>query len=430
MTTIKNFDALATTPLRRDALEIAEAGYEAIKTRPALEAAVRIEGDTLIVKEERYTLTPNGKLLFVGVGKCSDAGAMAIEKICGERLTGGIALDVSFSETCKATLQKIECFNGTHPSPSEANVAATAHILSMLAGLNTDDTVIFLISGGGSTLLCSPVSGTCTEEAELLHALFNAGATIQEINTIRKHASLARGGFLAEAAHPAQVIGLIFSDVPGNDIEFIASGPTVKDITTVDDARALLAKYAITIDPHMLIETPKEERFFERIHNILIVSNDSALVAMKQKAEEKGYHAEIITDVLTGEAAEVARTLVANVHTAPTKTVHLYGGETTVTITGEAGKGGRNQEMALAGLRDIAAGEILLTIASDGRDNSDCAGALCDTLVRDAATAAGVSIENHLRTHSSYDFWQKINAGLITGETESNVSDLIVVMKE
>lgn len=426
---IQNTDALAVSDERKVALAIAEAAYDAINTQKVVERLVRVQDDILYVDGAERQLSPQGRLFFVGVGKCAADGALAVEKACGDALTGGIALDVHFSPVCRTSLQKVECFNGTHPSPSEANVQASSRILALLAGMNEHDTVIMLISGGGSTLLCSPMSGTCTEEAMLLKELFRVGATIQEINTIRKHASLARGGYLAKAAYPAQIISMIFSDVPGNDIEFISSGPTVRDNTTVADAMAILDKYRIALDPKMLIETPKESQFFEKVTNVLAVSNTRALEAMKEEAERHGYTANIITDTITGEAATVGRDIVNNLHTLPPKNVCLYGGETTVTITGEAGKGGRSQEMALAALSDIREGELFVPFASDGWDNGEHAGGMCDTISMNAATKAGISVEEYLAQHRSFDFFETTGNAIITGETGDNVSDLIIALK-
>ena len=426
---IKNFENLAQSDLRRAALALMEVAYAAIDTQKVVGRTVQIAGDVLTINGIERHLAPDGRLFFIGVGKCAADGALAIEEVCGDRLTGGIALDVHIAPTCLATLKRIECFSGTHPSPSEANVEATKHILALLSGMTDKDTVIMLISGGGSTLLCSPVFGTCTDEIMLLKQLFNVGATIQEINTVRKHASLARGGNLAKAAFPAQVVSMIFSDVPGNDLEFISSGPTVRDTTTVADATAILEKYKIVLDARMLIETPKEAQYFEKVANTLVVSNIHALEAMKTEAQRQGFNTNIVTDILTGEASLVGHDIVNTLHTLPPKTAYLYGGETTVTITGGTGKGGREQEMALAGLTDIRDGELLVPFASDGWDNTENAGGVCDTITKDAAVKAGISVEEYLSQHRSFDFFEATGNAIKTGETGANVSDLIIALK-
>jgi glycerate 2-kinase len=304
----------------------------------------------------------------------------------------------------------------------------------MLDSLRKNDLVIIIVSGGGSTLLCLPeAGGTCVEEGLVLQQLFLAGANIQDINTIRKHLSFARGGFLAKHAYPAQVISLIFSDVPGNDFEYIASGPTIKDTSTVDDADAILAKYGILkacgLQRCGLIETPKEDKYFERVQNILLVSNDLALKAMAEKAAALGYAPTICTNSLTGEAREVGVKVAKELHASSRRVARLYGGETTVTVR-HSGKGGRSQELALSAMAEIKPEEIIIAFATDGRDNTDAAGAICDTMIKERAMKLGLDPKIHLETNSSYDFFEKTGGHIMTGYTGSNVSDLLIALKE
>ncbi|MDO8566794.1 MAG: glycerate-2-kinase family protein, partial [bacterium] len=238
---IQNFDLLATNAMRHDALKIAEAGYEAIRTDAVIKSKVRVSGDELHIGESVYPLVGRG-VYFVGVGKCAIAAARAIGELLGDTLTGGVALDVSAGEQSGHTNKKIEVYIGTHPLPSEVNVRATKRIMEFLAGRIESDLVIMVVSGGGSTLLCLPeASMTCLDEGTLFTELTERGASIQEINVVRKHISRARGGALAVAAYPAEVVSLIASDVPDNDIGLIASGPTVLDASTIDDAKTILA---------------------------------------------------------------------------------------------------------------------------------------------------------------------------------------------
>ncbi|MDZ4227020.1 MAG: DUF4147 domain-containing protein, partial [Patescibacteria group bacterium] len=369
------------------------------------------------------------RIFFVGVGKCAAAAAEALEGILGERITGGIALDVAIPPLCKT--ERIECILGTHPSPSEVNANGTKRIIEMLSGLEEGDLAITLVSGGGSTLLCSPTGSlTCLSESALLGELFRRGATIQEINTLRKHISLARGGGLAKAAYPAEVLGLVISDVPGNDLSFIASGPTVRDETTIADAMVVIKGHGLSgISEGDLAETPKEEMYFKRVHNTLLVSNRDALEAMKGMASERGYSAEIVIDELTGEAKDAAREVLARLRAASAKSAHLYGGETTVALGSSDGIGGRCQEFALALLDGVAEDEIIVPFSSDGRDNSDAAGAIADTVSASHADELGVSAGVYLREHRSYDFFKETGDALKTGYTGSNVSDLIVALK-
>ncbi len=240
MNKIQNFDELAKSGLRRAVLNIAEAGFAAIDTEGAVKRSVRVEGDELEINSHKFDLGKINNLYVVGVGKCSLEAGRELEKILGDRITGGIVIDVHVG-----ALKKIKTFTGTHPLPTNENVDATKHIIKLLKDCNEDDLVIFIISGGGSTLLCQPENYTCLEEADIFSCLTGAGATIQELNTVRKHISLARGGFLAKYAYPASSLALIFSDVPGNDLEFIASGPTIKDTTTVADAARVAGKYSL-----------------------------------------------------------------------------------------------------------------------------------------------------------------------------------------
>src|SRR3989344_2950392 len=316
MSRIKNFDEIAISPARRAALEIAEAALDAVDTRKTVKENIRFENGKLYIKNLSYSLEKTKKIAVVGIGKCAMEAASELENILGDHLYGGIVLDVY--ESYKCTLQKIECFIGTHPLPSEKNIEATRKIVELLNALGEEDLVIFIISGGGSTLLCLPKGKAgCFDEKLIVVELMRRGANISEINTIRKHLSLARGGYLAKYAYPAQVISLIFSDVPGNDIEFVASGPTVKDTTTVSDTDTILAKYDILkscgIEYCGLVETPKDGIYFKKVNNILFMSNIIALNAMKNKARELEFSAKIVTDKLSGEA-KAAGLLIAGDH--------------------------------------------------------------------------------------------------------------------
>ena len=426
---IENFGTLAQNELRTDALSIAEAGFAAVDTGAAFARALRIENDELRIKDRVYPLLGR-RIFFVGVGKCANAAAEAVEQLLGERLTGGIAFDVSPAEG--APLRKIEPFVGTHPLPTEANVQATKRIVGLLSDRDESDLVIVLISGGGSTLLCLPPNAmTCTNETALWNELTSRGASIQDINTVRKHLSLARGGGLAAAAHPAEVISLIISDVPGNDLGFIASGPTVPDETSVADAEAILTRYSIAPPTDVeLTETPKDRDYFKRVTNVLFLSNEDALAAMQEEAVRRGYAASVVDDRIVGEAREVGHAVAEKLHDAPAKTVLLYAGESTVTLGSHYGKGGRNQEMALAALNELRSGELILPFASDGRDNTDRAGAISDEMTRAHVFAQNLSIEEHLDAHTAYDFFNATGDALITGYTGSNVSDLIIAIKQ
>ena len=301
---IQNFETLTSNTARLNALSIAEAGYAAVNTGAALMQKLSVENGVLHIDNAAYPLTGR-RVFFVGIGKCAIDAAVAIEKILGEYLTRGIALDVSLLE--RPLLTKIIPFIGTHPLPSEANERATEHIVEMLLHCTADDLVITLISGGGSTLLClheAPM--TCLDDGALFSELTARGATIQDINPVRKHPSLARGGGLAKIAFPAEVVSLIISDVPGNDIASVASGPTVLDTSTIADAQAILTRYGVTPSTKIaFIETSKEEKYFEHVTNTLFLSNRDALLATQGEASRRGYAATIVDEHFAGEASEI-----------------------------------------------------------------------------------------------------------------------------
>ena len=426
---IQNAEALAENELRRDALTIAEAGFAAIHTETVVNNKVQVIHGELHIADKKYKIAGRN-IFYVGVGKCAIVAGRAIEKVLGDALTAGIAMDIA--DKNPDSHSKIETRIGTHPLPSEANVRATERILDFLAGRREDDLVLMLISGGGSTLLCSPRAPmTCIDERTLFEELTARGAAIQDINTVRKHLSRARGGALAKAAYPAEVVSLIVSDVPGDDLAFIASGPTLLDTSTVADAEAVLARYGVMPPAGIeFIETPKEQIYFKRVTNMLFLASRDALSAMKEEAEKRGYGTTIVDDQYTGEARDLGRSIVERLHTAPTKTALLYAGESTVTISGDHGTGGRNQEMALATVEYLNPDELILSFASDGHDNTDYAGAIADEATRVHALSHALSPGGYLDGHRSYDFFAATGDALITGYTGSNVSDLIIALKK
>ena len=426
---IQNFNELATTDARRALLTIAEAGYEAIDTTMVLAKTMRLDGNTLTLADQTIDLAGVGKIVFIGIGKCAVEAGVFAEGLLGDRIADGVVVDV---KPCPP-LTHIKTFMGTHPLPSDENLLAAEAIVAAVTGLTEKDLVVFVISGGGSTLLFLPEDKTSREEIPIMQALIDAGATIREINTIRKHLSYARGGNLAKDAYPARVISLIFSDVVGDDPSFIASGPTVRDETTMADASAVLAKFDILKKCNRekcgLIETPKDDNYFANVSNMLVVSNRHALEAMKTTAERLGLAAEIRGSDLTGEADDVGKVIADAVRAAPPRTALLWAGETTVTVHNPAGRGGRNLELCASALRFVSEGEEILSFASDGRDHGEFAGAICDTITRKAAGDLGVDPETFRAADDTYGLFEKIGNYVMTGDTGSNVSDLIIGLK-
>jgi len=425
---IQNFDQLATTPARRALLEIAEAGFQAIDTAAVTREAIRRDGDQLTVGGEMIDLKQIDRLIFIAIGKCAADAAVAAAEILGDRIVRGVVLDVKKCPDVK----KLEAFCGTHPLPSDENLAATEAIVAALKDLTERDLVIFVISGGGSTLLFLPQNRDDREEIAIWNALTNAGATIEELNTVRKHLSLARGGGLAKYAYPARVVSLIFSDVPGDDISFVSSGPTVQDETSIQDAERVLAKFDVLKTCGMekcdLIETPKDEKYFARVKNVVAVSNRRALEAMQGMAQKLGFETEIRDTKLAGEVAEVATMIADAIHEAQPKTVLLWGGETTVEIKG-SGKGGRNLQLAATALDFVSDGEEILSFGSDGHDHGPYAGAICDTITKQAIAVAGLDLKQFRDNDNAQELFEKAGNYLLTGDTGSNVSDLIIALK-
>lgn len=417
--TIKNAGELATTPLREDALRILEAGYQAILTKEVIQKDVEVNGQYLRVGERVMSLGVFKRIFFVGIGKCAlDAGEVFEEKL-GSWLTGGIILDVR-----GATLKKLRSKVGTHPFPSEQNVKAAESIAELLEGLTDTDLLITVISGGASSLLCLPSDLSCEALGLITKTLMAQGATISEINTFRKHISKIQGGQFAKMAYPATVVSLIFSDVPGDDIAIVASGPTVLDTTTIADARGVLKKYNIEelckLPECEFVETPKDPEYFQRVYNILFVTNKKALFAMKGEAERLGYNAEIASAEFQGEARDAGKYFMQEAVTP--KTCRLLGGETTVVVKKE-GKGGRCQEVALGALSEVREGALLVAATSDGWDNTPFAGAIADSETLARARELGLDPLSASENNQAYDFFEKIGSHIDTGRTGANVSD-------
>ncbi|MEK7137950.1 MAG: DUF4147 domain-containing protein [Patescibacteria group bacterium] len=446
---IKNFSKLAVTKERKDALKIAEAGLEAIDTQKVILNKVKLQKNSLVINKKVFSIKNVKNIYVVAIGKCAGESALALEKVLGKKIKAGIALDVKKVSGLKIT----KSLAGSHPFPSQRNANASTEIVNLIKNLSYDDLVLFVISGGGSTLLCLPRSkvrtlpnssnpnfyyrgaprkGTCQEETLIVQKLMDSGATINEINTVRKHLSVARGGYLAKYAYPAKSIALIFSDVIGNDPQFIASGPTVKATTTIRQALEILNKYHVqkvcAIEDCCLVETPKSDEFFSKVSNQIFVSSEVALKAMSATAKKLGYKVKICTTCLKGEARGIGAKIAAEINRAKPKTILLYGGETTVHVKGK-GKGGRNMELVLSALNTIKSDSLILSLASDGIDNTDSAGALCDKLTSEKAEKLKLKPIRYLAENNSYPFFKKTGDYLQTGKTGSNVSDLVIAIK-
>ncbi len=435
--------------LRTDALAIFQAGLKAVNSINSVKKHLIRDDDKIKVGDRTYDLNQYDRILVVGGGKASAAMAQPVEEILGERLKDGI-LNVKYSHA--VPLNTIRINEAGHPVPDEAGLNGTQQIIQLLRQSDERDLVICLISGGGSALMPSPAEGlTLEDKRQLTRLLLESGATIQEINALRKHVSQIKGGRLARLAYPSTLIALILSDVIGDDLDSIASGPTVPDKSTYQDCLHILDKYSIQPKiPAAVLEllekgakgeieeTPKaDDPAFERAYNVIIASNILAIRAAQKKAEELGYHTLILSSLIEGETKEVskvhaaiAKEILNTENPVPKPACIISGGETTVTIRGK-GLGGRNQEFALAAAIEIEGSEniVILSGGTDGTDGpTDAAGAIADGTTLQRAKAMGLDAEHYLRENDSYHFFRPLNDLLMTGPTYTNVMDLRLVI--
>ena len=422
---ILNKQELCTTPLRKDAFSILSAGLKAVQTSGVMRRKVKRTGTSLFINETLYHLNDYRRIFVIGVGKASYEAAKSLELILGSWITDGIILDVH-----GGPLKRMKSLVGTHPLPSFTNIRATAEILGILKGVDSKDLVLVIVSGGGSALLCWPHQLKCDDVANMTRILMHRGATIQELNTVRKHTSEIQGGQLARLAYPARVVSLIFSDVPGDDLSFVASGPTVLDTTTVKDAQRILKKYDVLKECALthcdLRETPKDPIFFSHVTNELMVSNKVAVEAMNKQAQKLGYKSTIYSLTLDGEASDTGALFGSLIK--PGEAL-IAAGETTVRVQGK-GQGGRNQEFVLGALASLPDESLILSCASDGIDNSPVAGAFIDDLVKRFVYEKHLQTKLFLDDNNSFSFFQKTKTTIKTGKTGINISDLMICLSK
>jgi hydroxypyruvate reductase len=435
--------------LRKDALAIFRSALAAVDPEEAVRRHLRIEGDTLAVEGRRYDLKACDRILVVGAGKAVAPMAKALEDMLSERIAAGWLV---VKDGHGLPLKRILIQEASHPVPDERGVAGTLEILKLLEGAGERDLVICLISGGGSALLIAPSEGiSLADKQATTKNLLACGATIHEINTIRKHLSRAKGGQLARAAHPARVLSLILSDVVGDDLDVIGSGPTVPDRSSFRDTMDIFRRYDIwdripdSVRERVsqgvkgaLPETPKPgDPVFEGCTEVLVGSCLRALAAAAESAERMGYRCIILSSKLEGEAREVAKAFTAigkevlsSNHPLEPPACLLTGGETTVTLQGD-GRGGRNQEFVLAGAitMDGVDRMVLLAGGTDGTDGpTDAAGALADGSTVPRAKALGMDPRAFLKRSDSYHFFKPLDDLIITGPTRTNVMDIYMIL--
>jgi hydroxypyruvate reductase len=385
---------------------------------------------------------PKGRTIVVGAGKAAASMALTVERHWSGALSGLVITRYDHG----APLKRIELVEAAHPVPDAAGRAAAKRILDMVSGLQADDLVLCLISGGGSALLALPADGVTLEDKRAINkALLRSGANIGEMNCVRKHLSAIKGGRLAAAASPARVVNLMISDVPGDNPSVIASGPTVADPTSFADALAILGKYGIE-EPRAVLahlrkeadETPKPgDPRLARVETVMLATAQDALEAAARRADAAGYKPIILSNSIEGEAREVAlvhagiaQQIVQHGQPAPAPCVLLSGGETTVTVRG-TGRGGRNTEFMLALAVALDGNPRIHAIAcdTDGIDGTEAnAGAILapDTLKR--AGESGVNAKARLSDNDGYGYFSELGDLVETGPTRTNVNDFRAIL--
>src|SRR3989344_7850595 len=342
---IKNLEELAANPQRKTILEIVESGLLSIQPEENFKKTVRLENNTLSILDSNYSLENFENVYLIGFGKGAARNAKLLEDLLGDKLKEGYVIDTKVED-----FKTIQFTLGSHPVVSRQNVDFTFKLMERFSKMTEKDLVLVVVCGGGSAMFEHPHSVSIEQKIEIEKELLKSGANIIEMNKIRQHLSDVKGGGLAQILYPATVASLIYSDVPGNDITYIASGPTVKDSTSIDNAMELVKKFGIPNTPReAFIDNPSDNKYFEKVKNYIVLSNLTALNAMKEKAEGLGIGTVIFSDKFQGEAKDAALELLKQ---STASGLILAGGETTVTAKGN-GKGGRNQEAVLSALLNL-----------------------------------------------------------------------------
>jgi glycerate 2-kinase len=447
---IKNGQTSLIREYRALSLQCLERAVSAAEPKQLIKAKVKVEKSCLQVEGYAFDLRKFKHVYVVGGGKAGGKMAQAIEEILGKHVTAGV---VNIPYGTKQRTRIIELNQASHPVPDEAGVKGTFRIMAIAEQAEENDLVICLISGGGSSLMPMPLEGISLKDKQALtNALLKSGAAITEINVVRKHLSAFKGGWLAKKAYPATVLNLVLSDVIGDSLDSIASGPTVPDLSTFSDAKKILEKYDLWSNAPFSIrkvlseganglrqETPKlGDLVFENVYNVVIGNNRSSCLAAVDCLRSKGLNTLLLTDMLNGEAREAGKALAkfardAFIQIAPiSKPVGaVAGGETTVTVAGK-GLGGRNQELALSVALNLKDSEecVIATFSTDGVDGpTDAAGAIVDGYTLKRANLLGLDPEKYLENNDSYNFFLKLGDLIHTEATGTNVNDIAVIVR-
>ena len=441
--------SLQAFPQGEAVARILSAAVESVEPGAAVRRHLKRVGDRLTLADQTYDLTSFRRVRVVGAGKAGAPMAAAIESILADRLEDGLVIvKEGYREPgCR----KIQLLEAGHPLPDERGVLAARQLNQMLQDSQSDDMVICLLSGGGSALLVSPATGVALGAVQdLTGALLRSGANIQEINTLRKHLETLKGGNLARRIAPARLITLVLSDVIGDPLDMIASGPTVPDPTSFQQAWEILERFDLidqapqAILTHLqkglegqIEETPKSDNLlFERTQILVIGSNRLAAQAALEQARLEGFNTLLLTTSMQGEARQVGRVLASigremaeSGRPVPRPGCVIAGGETTVTVTGD-GLGGRNQELALGAVADLAGIQkvMLISLATDGGDGpTDAAGAVVTGATLERAQALGLNATVYLKNNDAYHLFDPLDDLLKPGPTMTNVNDLTFI---
>jgi glycerate 2-kinase len=456
MITIENKEQLVkngVTQLNRKARALAlkslESALNAVYPKQLMKSKLLLKKTLLKVNGYSFDLKKFRNVYVIGGGKASGSMAEALEQILDQYITKGL---VNIPHGSKHKMEIIKFQEANHPTPDKSGVEGTRCMLKIAEQAKKEDLVICLISGGGSSLMPLPRNGiTIKDKRKITEALLKCGATINEINTVRKHISDFKGGWLAKKAYPATVLNLILSDVVGDPLDSIASGPTVPDSTTFNEAIKALKKYRLwdkasasikkvlsSGEKGLIPETPKaNDKAFKKVYNVIIGNNRFASLAVREQLRSAGLNTLLLTSTMEGEAryvgvmlASIAREVVLSGNPIPKPAGIIAGGETTVTVTGK-GLGGRNQEISLAAALKMGGmdGVVVASLSTDGVDGpTDAAGAIVDGKTIARAAEMDLNSEEFLAENDSYNFFSKLGDLIFTGSTGTNVNDVSVIV--
>lgn len=433
--------------LRQDAYNIMSEAIAAVDPAACVYRSVKKEGSNLIINDRFYDISQYEKIYVIAFGKAAISMANAMEDILGDSLTDGISIT---KHGFSAPLKKMKTYEAGHPIPDDNSVEAGKMVHDFLENTSDKDLIFFLISGGGSALVTYPRKGvSITDIVKLTDSLMRAGATIDELNTVRKHLCSIKGGGLAKMAYPSESVSLILSDVVGDPLDVIASGPTVPDTSTFGEFSDIVDRYDLTLSPAVaglledglegvMEETPNSANpVFEKTSYYLVGNNSLALLEAEKKASVIGYNTMILSSSIIGESREVARVFASiakeeRLHGGPLPlpACILAGGETTVTMKGK-GIGGRCQEMALSFGIEVSGleGVLLLAAGTDGNDGTtDSAGAFADGDILQIGKDMQIDARHELQKNNSHSFFKDVGGLVSTGPTGTNVMDIYIIL--